>query len=105
MARNLRCGGGAATGSGTVEEFLELLLADGELLRAEFDAIIAAEWPGPPPSQPHRRVCGRPAHRPWRRHQLPPTRVPRPERGAHEGAARQRSPPAAEKTETNLKGR
>ena len=94
MARNLLGGGGAANGSGLAEEFLELLLADEELLRAEFEAIIAAEWPGPPPNQAHRRVGDPHGHHQWRRPQLPPARAPRPERGAHEGSARQRSPPA-----------
>ena len=42
------------------EEFLDLLLADDDLLRAEFDAIIAAEWPGQPPNPPRRRVRGGP---------------------------------------------
>jgi hypothetical protein len=32
----------------TVEEFLVIVCADPELLRAEFDAIVAAEWPSPP---------------------------------------------------------
>ena len=105
MIGSLLSGGGAANRCDTVEEFLELLLADEDLLRAEFEAIIAAEWPGPPPNKPHRGVCGRPGHRGWRRHQLAPTRVSRPERGAHEGSPRQRSPPAAEKTTTNLKAR
>ncbi|WP_406833042.1 hypothetical protein ABEG17_09480 [Pedococcus sp. KACC 23699] len=31
------------------EEFLELVCADEELLRAEFDEIIAQEWTSPPP--------------------------------------------------------
>jgi hypothetical protein len=38
----------------TDEQFLDLLLADEDLLRAEFDAIIAAEWPGQPPGRPGR---------------------------------------------------
>jgi hypothetical protein len=29
------------------DQFLDLVCADEELLRAEFDAIIAAEWPNP----------------------------------------------------------
>lgn len=105
MPRNLPSDDRVANRSDTVEEFLELLLADEDLPRAEFEATIAAAWPGPPPNKPHRGVCGRPGHREWRRHQLAPTRVPRPERGTHEGSPRQRSPPAAEKTKTNLKAR
>ena len=40
----------------TDEQFLQLLLADEELLRAEFDALIAAEWSGSPPRGTDR--CG-----------------------------------------------
>jgi hypothetical protein len=35
-------------GRGTDEQFLDLLCADEDLLGAEFDAIITAEWPTPP---------------------------------------------------------
>jgi hypothetical protein len=39
-------------------EFADLWCDDAELLRAEFDAIVAAEWPAPPPipapRRPHR---------------------------------------------------
>jgi hypothetical protein len=31
------------------ERFSDIIYADEQLLRAEFDAIIAAEWPDPPP--------------------------------------------------------
>lgn len=34
------------------EQFVELMCADAELVRAEFDAIIAAEWSQPPPDEP-----------------------------------------------------
>jgi len=34
------------------EQFLDLIYGDAELLAAEFDAIIAAEWPLPPVSLP-----------------------------------------------------
>ena len=42
------------------EEFLELVLADNRLIRAEFDEIIAAaglERPAPPRRQPPDRPC------------------------------------------------
>ena len=58
----------------TEEQFLDLLLADEELLRAEFDAIIAAEWPGPPPIPPDRRVRGEPDPGATRRHRATATR-------------------------------
>ncbi|MFI6096161.1 hypothetical protein ACIA8G_11435 [Lentzea sp. NPDC051213] len=68
------------------EEFLALLCEDEELLRAEFDEIIEANWGEPPlppaprppvPSTPYRDVL----HQHWRNH-VP---IGRP--------ARQRSPP------------
>ncbi len=37
-----------ATSTAVDEQFLELICSDEELLQAEFDAILAAEWPGPP---------------------------------------------------------
>jgi len=44
---------GAGSITRTVEdEFFDLVYGDQELLRAEFDAIIAAGWPGVPPTQP-----------------------------------------------------
>src|SRR6478672_1585568 len=78
------------------EEFLELVCGDEQLLRAEFDAIIAQEWGSrPPPARP-RTPC--PATRPrrWAR----PTRTLglRPLLPRHPGIggwSRQRSPPGA----------
>ncbi len=40
------------------DEFLALILADQEWLRAEFEAIIAAGWSGAPPAPP-RKVSDR----------------------------------------------
>jgi hypothetical protein len=42
-------GTGGVTRAAEHDEFLALVCADEEWLRAEFDAIVAAEWPGPPP--------------------------------------------------------
>jgi len=48
------------SGSRTVDEqFLDLICSDQDLLAAEFDAIIAAEWPVPPVSLPRREAAGR----------------------------------------------
>jgi len=78
----------------TDEQFLQLLLADEELLRAEFDALIAAEWSGSPPRRTGR--CARAGRRP-----IQPRR-PRwraagwtdgPRHPGTSGWARQRSPP------------
>ena len=35
-------------GSVDADRFLAMLLADDELIHAEFEAIVAAEWPTPP---------------------------------------------------------
>ena len=78
------------------EQFLDLICADVELLRAEFDRIIAAEWPQRP-DWPCRRAADRdwvpvipPAHG-WRpaSPSLDPGEPERPE-----AWRRQRSPPA-----------
>ena len=43
------CGPSAGrSGTSDLDAFLDLLCADEELLRAEFEAIVAAEWPRPP---------------------------------------------------------
>jgi len=39
------------------EQFLTLMCSDEDLLRAEFDAIIAGEWPSPPANTPARRAA------------------------------------------------
>ena len=76
------------------EQFLDLLLADDDLLQAEFDAIIAAEWPGPPPNRPRRRVRGDPDPG-RRRHRATATKRPGAgRRPPVDGSARQRSPPS-----------
>lgn len=36
----------------TRQSFIEVVCGDEDLLRAEFDAIIAAGWPDPPPRPP-----------------------------------------------------
>jgi hypothetical protein len=89
------------------EQFLDLLLADEELLRSEFDALIAAEWPGLPPNLPHRRVRGEPDPGGKQRHRATATRVFGPRRRPHvDGSARQRSPPVEDHENTDTtKGR
>ncbi|UQX89177.1 hypothetical protein M6D93_04025 [Jatrophihabitans telluris] len=77
------------------EQFLGLVLADSALLAAEFDAIIAAEWPAPPAERPGRDAAGRhPVSGPTRRTADPvrgPGSGPRP--AGIDGWVRQRSPP------------
>jgi len=80
----------------TDEQFLDLLLGDEDLLRAEFDAIIAAEWPGQPPDRPGRGA--RAERRPGGTRRRRPRAAgfagwPRPLRIG--GWPRQRSPPPA----------
>jgi hypothetical protein len=65
------------------DAFLDVVYGDDEWVRAEFDAIVAANWAEPPASPPTRRVPvpGWPAPpRPTSREAGPP-------------ASRQRSPP------------
>lgn len=40
---------GISSAAGIDEQFIELICADDELVQAEFDAIISAEWPATPP--------------------------------------------------------
>src|SRR2546423_1443879 len=87
----------AATASPTrasQEEFLALLCADEQLLRAEFDAIIAAAWPNPPPTRPRPERPG--AQQPPSAASAPASRPAQPGR-AHRpgvgGLGRQRAPP------------
>jgi DnaJ-domain-containing protein 1 len=89
-----RPSGSGATELVAPEEFVEVLCADPELVRAEFEAIVAAAWPQPPRC---RAVVGtqpvRPGHGP-----MPPrarARGIQPSATCRRAArwARQRSPP------------
>jgi hypothetical protein len=79
------------------EDFLDWVLADEQLLRAEFDAIIAQEWPAsPPPAAP--RPTGREGGPQPQRRQPPRRASASGERTRHPRARRwrrQRSPPPA----------
>jgi hypothetical protein len=74
------------------DEFLAIVCADEELLRAEFEAIIGACWDEPPPSRPVPPVppAGRGRHSMAYR---PPLRPRRPQHNGVRGWVRQRSPP------------
>ncbi len=81
---------------GSHEQFLDLICSDDELLQAEFDAIIADQWPSPPPHKPRRDNPG--GRHPARRGQHPGPSGPDgpPPRPRHPGVgawSRQRSPP------------
>lgn len=76
------------------EAFLDLILRDEQLLRAEFDALIAASWNPPPPSPP---APSAPTDRPPGRPVTPyPDVAAWPGRAVPARAApnRQRSPPS-----------
>ncbi|HET7305446.1 MAG TPA: hypothetical protein VFJ12_12955 [Segeticoccus sp.] len=85
-----------AVESAVEEEFWAMVCDDAELLAAEFEAIIAAAWPGSPI-----RIAGRRADRhrwgapvPVRVGASPP--ADRSARPGVDGWCRQRSPPHAE---------
>ena len=86
----------ADTAARTVDEqFLGLMCSDEDLLRAEFDAIIAAEWPSPPPRTPRGGAADRhPASHTQRCGGAPVAgAVARPRHPGIGGWVRQRSPP------------
>lgn len=78
------------------EEFLELICSDDDLVAAEFEAIIAAEWPTPPPARPPLRrpvdPTPTPGDRRWRQDSSGRL-ASRPRHPGVGGWARQRSPP------------
>ena len=81
----------------TDEQFLDLLCAEADLLRAEFDAIIAAEWTTLPPADPDRSEGTEQHARPgrWPRGEAAsPSLANRPHHPGVGGWGRQRSPPA-----------
>jgi hypothetical protein len=63
------------------EQFLDLLLSEEELLQAEFDAIIAADWSSPPSSSPARDATAEPRP-PWPHASSGPAGQPRRPRAA-----------------------
>ena len=87
------------------EEFLELVYGDEDLLRAEFDAIIAAEWPdASPPLRPRRRAQPPPV---TSLHSLLGMRrqAGRPRHPGADGWARQRAPPGRHACRHEIRGR
>jgi len=90
-----RTGAGEATTRTVDEQFLDLVCGDADLLAAEFDAIIAAEWPAPPVDRLGRRAARERAVSGAGRHPAGPAHVSvaRPRQPGTDGWARQRSPP------------
>ena len=88
------------------EQLLDLICSDADLLAAEFDAIIAAEWPTPPAgSRGHGGAGGHPRGRATRR-AAGAVRglVSRPRHPGIGGWVRQRSPPARYLSSIRQKG-
>ena len=86
-----------ASASTVDDQFLAVVCDDPDLLEAEFEAIIAAEWPDLPPTRPARRHARVPpvperSGEPWR--PSGPDREPVGRRDVAGWAAPQRSPPA-----------
>ena len=80
------------------DQFLELLCSDPDLLRAEFEAIVAAEYPEGGPRPPMRPLVGGSAGRPagTRRAEIREARsLVRSRRPGVPSWARERSPPQA----------
>ncbi|WP_338184955.1 hypothetical protein [Jatrophihabitans sp.] len=83
-------------GTATIEEeFLAIIASDAEIVRGEFEAIIAAEWPDPPPTEPGGAdAVGRPLQGQGRRRAARTGRLlRRPRSPGVDGARRERSPP------------
>jgi len=78
-----------------IDVLADLLRADDELLRAEFDAIVAAQWPTSPPGRGTAgpRPGGRPPGRPWSPEDRPGARPGRRGTAAVGPTTRERSPP------------
>jgi hypothetical protein len=78
-------------------DFVELICADDDLVRAEFAAIVAAEWGSPPPRRPIRPTPGHGPRRPGRRTAVDGRALlPRRTRRPASGHRRQRSPPGSQ---------
>lgn len=98
---------GDATTRTVDEQFLELICSDADLLAAEFDAILAAEWPETPADTPGRSATGRRPGNGAARRAAEPGRGPvtAPRHPGIGGWARQRSPPFRHPTHDRQEGR
>jgi hypothetical protein len=76
------------------EQLLDLVCSDLELLCAEFDAIVTAEWPTPPVKHLSHATAADPPHRALGRLTLEVSKLAsRPRHPGIGGWARERSPP------------
>jgi len=96
---------GDTTARAVDDQFLELICGDADLLAAEFDAIIAAEWPEPPADGLGHRAAGGHRGRGAARRAAEPVRGPvhPPRHPGYGGWARQRSPPCRDPTRRDRK--
>ncbi|HEY7271923.1 MAG TPA: hypothetical protein VH502_04245 [Actinoplanes sp.] len=97
-----------ATGNTTArtvdDQFLDLICSDADLLAAEFDAIIAAEWREPPADRPGRGAAGEHPGSGAARRAAEPVRGPVPRHGTPasadgHGSAHPRPAPDARQAE------
>jgi hypothetical protein len=87
---------GVPVPAGTIDDaFLDIICHDEELLRAEFEALVAASWDDPPPPPPP-PAGPRPADNPAPRPTTRTTDEEVPPESYHPAPAgrRQRAPPA-----------
>jgi hypothetical protein len=96
---------GGTTARTVDEQFFDLICDDADLLAAEFDAIIAAEWSTPPANPGARGAAGGHPGSGTSRRAADPVRdlVSRPRHPGVGGWARQRSPPPRQPSTSDRK--
>ncbi len=87
------------------DDFLAVVCADEQLLHAEFDAIIAEEWPSGPPTWPGHQAGGYPQKPADPRRPAPAWFPSRPDQPRLGDWVRERSPPEARAQFINSRGR
>jgi phage baseplate assembly protein gpV len=93
---------GAWTAPSVDEQFLDLVCDNTDLLGAEFDAIIAAEWPTPPVDRRDVLAACRKPRDGAARWMVDTAHIPtRPRHPGIGGWARQRSPPRSNERPTD----
>jgi hypothetical protein len=85
------------------DQFIALICSDEQLLRAEFDAIIAGQWPSPPPGTPaHGAVGHRETAADSRPAACPGGRLMTSRHPDVDGWVRERSPPVPADTQLRI---
>ena len=97
MASNLEltesAGGCAVTHDTAAADFVDLLIADDEWVRQEFDALVAAGWGGAKPPRPAPEQGSRWPRRPGYPHHPTPVHHPLDPVRGQDARAHQRGPP------------